>query len=162
MIDKPIESVFVIVEPHVVTVAPTIGPLLNTYIVNPYTDVDLTVNAPIDNHESANNIGSFDQFGDDHNGIFRHKNKSLHNENDVVDTLSDSNEVVHESGETASLSFGSSFAFRRIAVARAKPAFFALRMKKAKLEGYYPNRLVSGIRRGPSNHTTAVKKACSL
>ena len=35
-------------------------------------------------------------------------------------------------GETASLSFGSSFAFPRIAVAGAKPAFFAPRMKKVR------------------------------
>ncbi|KAL3526233.1 hypothetical protein ACH5RR_014605 [Cinchona calisaya] len=34
--------------------------------------------------------------------------------------------------ETASLSFGSSFAFPRIAVAGAKPAFFAPRMKKVR------------------------------
>ena len=37
-------------------------------------------------------------------------------------------------GETASLSFGSSFAFPRIAVAGAKPAFFAPRMRE-KLRG---------------------------
>ncbi|KAI4298071.1 hypothetical protein MLD38_040494 [Melastoma candidum] len=36
-------------------------------------------------------------------------------------------------GETASLSFGSSFCFPRIAVAGAKPAFFAPRMREDKL-----------------------------
>ena len=38
-------------------------------------------------------------------------------------------------GETASLSFGSSFGFPRIAVAGAKPAFFAPRMREDKLRG---------------------------
>uniref|UniRef100_UPI003001F877 ribosomal protein L2 n=1 Tax=Rhodomyrtus tomentosa TaxID=98583 RepID=UPI003001F877 len=38
-------------------------------------------------------------------------------------------------GETASLSFGSSFCFPRIAVAGAKPAFFAPRMREDKLRG---------------------------